>query len=62
MLQAEPPDPEKIPKGDVIGATAVFMSCFYKEHQFFREGNFFNNEYIDPELKIIHPCCLNFIR
>lgn len=61
MLQAEPPDPEKIPKGDVIGDTAVFLSCFYKEHQFFKVGNFVNNEYIDPELEIIHPCCLNFI-
>ncbi|EFX64801.1 hypothetical protein DAPPUDRAFT_265753 [Daphnia pulex] len=51
MLQADPPDHEKIPEGDAIGAADVFLSCFYKEHQFFRMGYFVNNEYIDPELK-----------
>jgi histone chaperone ASF1 len=44
------PDISKIPKDDIIGITAVILSCSYLENEFFRVGYYVNNSYEDPEL------------
>lgn len=51
VLQAEPPDPGKIPSQDVVGVTVVLLTCSYKNQEFIRVGYYVNNEYVDPELK-----------
>ena len=40
MIQAPPPDANKIPAEDLLGATVVMLSCFYKEKEFVRIGKY----------------------
>lgn len=51
VLQAEPPDPQKIPVQDAVGVTVVLLTCSYRSKEFIRVGYYVNNEYADPELK-----------
>jgi len=51
VFEAAPPDPAKIPGNDVIGVTAVIMTCSYRNREFVRVGYYVNNDYTDPELK-----------
>lgn len=44
------PEVNKIPKDEVIGITAIILSCSYQENEFFRAGYYVNNSYEDPEL------------
>ncbi|XP_041475081.1 histone chaperone ASF1-like [Lytechinus variegatus] len=50
VFQANPPDPTKIPQGDILGVTVVLITCSYRDHEFIRVGYYVNNEYSDPEL------------
>ncbi|XP_054764515.1 histone chaperone ASF1-like [Lytechinus pictus] len=50
VFQANPPDPTKIPQGDILGVTVVLITCSYREQEFIRVGYYVNNEYSDPEL------------
>jgi histone chaperone ASF1 len=45
VLQAEPPDPRRIPPNDIIGVTVVLVTCAYREREFVRIGYYVNNEY-----------------
>jgi histone chaperone ASF1 len=49
-FEAPNPDINKIPSDDVIGITAVILSCSYVGNEFFRVGYYVNNSYEDPEL------------
>lgn len=44
------PDYKKIPKEDVIGVTAIILTCSYNNQEFFRVGYYVNNIYQDQEL------------
>ncbi|XP_023328683.1 histone chaperone ASF1A [Eurytemora carolleeae] len=50
-FQADPPNPDLIPKADIIGATVVLLTCSYHEQEFIRVGYFVNNEYESDELR-----------
>jgi histone chaperone ASF1 len=48
VLQADPPDINKIPEDQLLGVTVVLVTCSYKEREFIRVGYYVNNEYTDP--------------
>ena len=50
VFTADPPDPAKIPKDDVVGVTVILLTCSYREQEFIRVGYYVSNEYDDPEL------------
>lgn len=51
IFQANAPDPSKIPKDDLVGLTAVLLSCSYKDQEFLRIGYFVRVEFEDENLK-----------
>ena len=51
FIQADPPEPSKIPREDAVGVTVVLLTCSYRKAEFIRVGYYVNNEYFDPELK-----------
>ncbi|GMH40005.1 hypothetical protein BSKO_07909 [Bryopsis sp. KO-2023] len=51
VFQADAPDPSKIPKDDLVGLTAVLLSCSYREQEFLRIGYFVRVEFEDEKLK-----------
>jgi len=48
IFQANPPDPAKIPQGDLLGVTVILLQCAYKGNEFVRIGFYVSNEYDDP--------------
>lgn len=50
VFQTPCPDATKIPPEDLLGVTAVMLTCSYKDQEFIRVGYFVNNEYTLPEL------------
>jgi histone chaperone ASF1 len=51
VFEADPPNPNKIPREDVMGVTVVLLTCAYRKQEFIRVGYYVNNEYLDQELK-----------
>ena len=51
VLKCAAPKPNLIPKEDIVGSTALLLTCAYKDNEFVRIGYFANNEYIDEELR-----------
>jgi histone chaperone ASF1 len=51
VFEADPPNPSRIPREDVLGVTVVLLTCSYRRQEFIRVGYYVNNEYNDPELK-----------
>ena len=51
FLQANPPDPSKVPDQDLVGVTVVLLTCSYKDQEFVRVGYYVNNEYVDEEMR-----------
>jgi histone chaperone ASF1 len=49
VLQADPPDPARLPPDEVIGVTVVLVTCSYCEKEFVRIGFYVNNEYLHPD-------------
>lgn len=49
-MEAPAPDPSKIPPNDLLGVTALLLTCSYKGKEFVRVGYYVNVEYTDPEL------------
>ena len=43
-------DPEKIPREDLLGVTAVLVTCSYMDNEFFRAGYYVNVSYGIEEL------------
>lgn len=41
------PDPKKIPAEDLLGITAIILTCSYNNQEFFRAGYYVNNVYDD---------------
>ena len=53
-MEGDAPDYKKIPKEDLIGVTAIILSCSYDQREFFRCGYYINN-YYDSEELIMNP-------
>lgn len=52
-LEGTFPDVSKLAQGDVVGVTAILLTCSYADtHEFFRVGYYVNNAYSEayPEL------------
>lgn len=49
-MEAPAPDPSRIPADDLLGVTALLLTCSYKGAEFVRVGYYVNIEYTDPEL------------
>eukprot|EP00826_Nyctotherus_ovalis_P024709 TRINITY_DN1907_c0_g2_i1.p1 TRINITY_DN1907_c0_g2~~TRINITY_DN1907_c0_g2_i1.p1 ORF type:complete len:209 (+),score=47.20 TRINITY_DN1907_c0_g2_i1:55-627(+) len=49
-FEADAPDPKLIPQEDILGVTAVLITCSYKGKEFIRIGYYVNNTYEDAEL------------
>jgi histone chaperone ASF1 len=50
-FMADAPDTSKIPASDLVGVTAILLTCSYKEREFVRVGYYVNVEYTDEELR-----------
>jgi len=50
-MEAPAPDPARIPRGDVVGVTALLLTCSYKTREFVRVGYYVSTEYPDPEMQ-----------
>ncbi|XP_023549653.1 probable histone chaperone ASF1A [Cucurbita pepo subsp. pepo] len=51
VLQADPPDPSRIPEEDIIGVTVLLLTCSYMGQEFVRVGYYVNNDYDDEQLR-----------
>ena len=49
--QAPAPNPDNIPRNDVVGVTVVLLQVFYLNREFVRVGYYVNNDYVDEQLK-----------
>lgn len=49
------PNIQKIPKEEVLGVTAIIITCSYKNQEFFRVGYYINNVYDDESLSADPP-------
>ena len=54
-MQANPPNPEKIPLADLVGVTVVLLTCSYRAAEFIRIGYYVSNDYTEPELREVNP-------
>eukprot|EP00164_Ancoracysta_twista_P003335 GFYU01004448.1.p1 GENE.GFYU01004448.1~~GFYU01004448.1.p1 ORF type:complete len:154 (-),score=40.75 GFYU01004448.1:187-648(-) len=50
VFTTDGPNPTKIPQHEILGVTAVLLTCSYKEREFIRIGYYVNNEYDDPAM------------
>lgn len=51
LFEAPSPNPQNMPEQDIVGVTAVLLTCSYKSDQeFLRVGYYVNIEYDSPEL------------
>ncbi|EME29461.1 Histone chaperone asf1a-A [Galdieria sulphuraria] len=55
-LEVAAPNPNKIPDDDLLGITAVLITCSYRDQEFIRIGYYLNNEYEDAEMNENPPC------
>jgi histone chaperone ASF1 len=44
------PDVSRLPPSEIVGVTAVLLTCSYNDKEFFRVGYYVNNYYEDAEL------------
>ena len=51
IFEADPPDHTKIPGDDIVGVTALLLTCSYKGKEFVRVGYYVNNDYTEEELR-----------
>ena len=50
-MEGQAPNVALLPPSDIVGVTAVLLTCSYKDNQeFMRVGYYVNIEYDDPEL------------
>lgn len=55
VLEAPCPDYTKIPEKDILGVTAILLTCSYNNQEFFRVGYYVNNVYDNEEMMITPP-------
>lgn len=44
LLETDPPDPKKIPQKDILGVTALLLTCSFRDREFIRVGYYVNVE------------------
>lgn len=49
VFQVDPPDADKLQPENVVGITAVLLTCLYADKEFVRVGYYVNNEYPEEE-------------
>ena len=54
-FEANPPDFTKIPHKDLIGVTAILLTCSYNSQEFFRVGYYVNVTYDNEEMNLSPP-------
>jgi histone chaperone ASF1 len=52
---ADAPDTSRIPPQDLVGVTAILLTCSYKDKEFVRVGYYVNVEYVDEQLRETPP-------
>mmetsp|Transcript_5036 Transcript_5036/g.14476 ORF Transcript_5036/g.14476 Transcript_5036/m.14476 type:complete len:238 (-) Transcript_5036:620-1333(-) len=52
VFQADPPDHTKLPQDDILGITALLLTCLYADKEFVRVGYYVNNEYPEEEVAL----------
>jgi histone chaperone ASF1 len=50
-MEAPAPDPSRIPRQDLVGVTALLLTCSYRGREFIRVGYYVSTEYPDPEMQ-----------
>lgn len=51
LFEAAPPNPDLIPKDNLVSITVMILSCSYREREFVQVGYYVNNDYDTPELR-----------
>ena len=54
-FEANPPDFSKIPQKDLIGVTAILLTCSYNSQEFFRVGYYVNVTFDNEEMNLNPP-------
>ncbi|CAG9461122.1 unnamed protein product [Pedinophyceae sp. YPF-701] len=55
VLETRAPEPAKIPEDDLVGTTAVILTCHYRNQEFVRVGYVVVIDYEDEELRTNNP-------
>ncbi|KAG5955349.1 Histone chaperone asf1 [Claviceps humidiphila] len=55
LFEADSPNINRIPDGDIIGVTVILLTCAYDGREFVRVGYYVNNEYDSEELNADPP-------
>lgn len=50
VFETPPPNPSTIPTDEILGITAILLTCSYRDQEFIKIGYYVNNEYTDPEM------------
>ena len=50
LLETPPPTSSKIPTDELLGITAILLTCSYRDQEFLKIGYYVNNEYTDAVL------------
>uniref|UniRef100_A0A1I7YZY2 Anti-silencing function protein 1 n=1 Tax=Steinernema glaseri TaxID=37863 RepID=A0A1I7YZY2_9BILA len=59
MFEADAPNPELLPQDDVVGVTALLLTCKYNDQLFLKVGYFVSVEYSEEELREQPPTVVN---
>jgi hypothetical protein len=59
ILQADAPDPSKIPLCDMKGVTVLLLQCSYRQKEFIRVGYYVNNEMPGDTIVQLQPLTLD---
>ncbi|KAK0395944.1 hypothetical protein QR680_001502 [Steinernema hermaphroditum] len=51
VFEADAPNPAELPQDDIVGVTALLLSCKYNDQLFLKVGYFVSVEYTDEELR-----------
>lgn len=50
LLDSPPPNSSLIPTEELLGITAILLTCSFRDQEFVKVGFYVNNEYIDEKL------------
>ncbi|CAH7682813.1 ASF1 like histone chaperone-domain-containing protein [Phakopsora pachyrhizi] len=53
-FEANAPDPNQIPKNELVGVTVILLTASYRSKEFVRVGYYVNTEYEDQELRSLY--------
>lgn len=50
LLDSPAPNPSLIPSEELLGITAILLTCSFRDQEFLKIGFYVNNEYVDEQL------------